>query len=295
MSTPLSQRPRLPSWLKKTAGSPEAIHQLKVQLRDKRLHTVCEEARCPNLAECFSRGIATIMIGGDICTRSCRFCAVKTGRPKPLDPNEPENTARMVAEMNLRHIVITSVDRDDQADGGAAHWAETVRQVKIHNPKLVVEILTPDFDAKPELIDQVCAAGPHIFNHNMETVRRLTPQIRSRAKYDRSLSVLSWVAQHYPQIPVKSGIMVGLGETVDEVHETLCDMKTAGCKFITIGQYLQPSQNHIAVADFIHPDQFQAYASYGNSIGLKHIFAGPFVRSSYMADHQIEIGARHQP
>ncbi len=289
--TPVPRR-RLPEWFKKTTGSSPAIHDMKARLRGSRLHTVCEEARCPNLTECFSRGVSTIMIGGDTCTRSCRFCAVKTGRPLPLDVNEPENTARMVKEMNLRHVVITSVDRDDLSDGGADHWAKTIRAVRALTPQVVVEVLTPDFDARPELIDVVCQAGPHIFNHNLETSRRLTPQIRSRAKYDRSLSVLRHVADHF-KIPVKSGLMVGLGETRDEVFEALRDLKTAGCSYITIGQYLQPTQSHVPVADYIHPDEFQIYTDYGHSIGLKHIFAGPFVRSSYMADHQVDIGGNH--
>lgn len=289
---PVAQR-RLPEWLKKTTGSPTAIHDMKARLRTQRLHTVCEEARCPNLTECFTRGVATIMIAGDTCTRSCRFCAVKTGRPNPLDPNEPAHTAHMVEAMNLRHVVITSVDRDDLADGGAAHWAETIRAVRERTPKVVVEVLTPDFDARTEDLSIVCNAAPHIFNHNLETTRRLTPQVRSRAKYDRSLSVLNYVATHYPNIPVKSGVMVGLGEETEEVFEALRDLKSAGCKYITIGQYLQPTQKHLPVARFVHPDEFQDYTRYGHSIGLKHIFAGPFVRSSYMADHQVDIGGDH--
>ncbi|PIR20551.1 MAG: lipoyl synthase [Deltaproteobacteria bacterium CG11_big_fil_rev_8_21_14_0_20_47_16] len=285
----VAPRRRLPEWLKKTTGTPDAIHDMKVRLRGNRLHTVCEEARCPNLTECFSRGVSTIMIAGDICTRSCRFCAVKTGRPNPLDPNEPLNTAQMVEAMALRHVVLTSVDRDDLEDGGAAHWAETIRAVRERTPKVVVEVLTPDFDGRESDLHVVCKASPHIFNHNMETVRRLTPQVRSRAKYDRSLSVLKFVATQYPHIPAKSGIMVGLGETKNEVFEALRDLKDAGCKYITIGQYLQPTQKHMPVASFIHPDEFQEYVQYGHSIGLKHIFAGPFVRSSYMADHQVEL------
>lgn len=287
--TPTPRR-RLPEWFKKTTGSSAAIHSMKSRLRTQRLHTVCEEARCPNLTECFSRGVSTIMIGGDTCTRSCGFCAVKTGRPNPLDPNEPANTALMVEEMELRHVVITSVDRDDLKDGGAAHWAETIRAVKTRTPKVVVEVLTPDFDAKADLIDIVCNAGPHIFNHNLETTRRLTPQVRSRAKYDRSLSVLRHVADHFPHIPVKSGIMVGLGETREEIFEAIRDLKAAGCTLMTIGQYLQPTQAHLPVADFIHPDEFQVYKDYAASIGVHKMFAGPFVRSSYMAD---ELAAPH--
>lgn len=281
--TPAPRR-RLPEWFKKTTGSPQAIHTMKAQLRGQRLHTVCEEARCPNLTECFTRGVATIMIGGDTCTRSCRFCAVKTGRPQPLDPFEPENTAQMVEAMGLRHVVITSVDRDDLVDGGAAHWAATIRAVRARTPKVVVEVLTPDFDASAQDLNQVGEAAPHIFNHNLETVRRLTPQIRSRAKYDRSLQVLRHMAEQFPTIPLKSGIMVGLGETREEVFEAIWDLKDAGCRLMTIGQYLQPTQTHLPVVDFIHPDEFQIYRDYAASIGVHKMFAGPFVRSSYMAD-----------
>lgn len=259
---------------------------MKAQLRGQRLHTVCEEARCPNLTECFTRGVATIMIGGDTCTRSCRFCAVKTGRPKPLDPNEPENTAKMVEAMGLRHVVITSVDRDDLEDGGAAHWAATIRAVRAQTPQVVVEVLTPDFDGKPEQLNLIGEACPHIFNHNLETVRRLTPEIRSRAKYDRSLQVLRHMGERFPSIPLKSGIMVGLGETRDEVFEAIRDLKDAGCRLMTIGQYLQPTQSHLPVADFIHPDEFQVYRDYAATLGVHKMFAGPFVRSSYMADLQ---------
>lgn len=280
-------RRRLPEWLKKATGSATAIHDLKAKLRGNRLHTVCEEARCPNLTDCFTRGVATIMIGGDTCTRSCRFCAVKTGRPLPLDPNEPQYTAKMVEAMGLRHVVITSVDRDDLKDGGAAHWAKTIRAVRAHTPQVVVEVLTPDFDGRPIDLNTVCAASPQIFNHNLETTRRLTPQVRSRAKYDRSLAVLSHVSKNFPMIPVKSGVMVGLGEETEEVFEALRDLKAAGCNYITIGQYLQPTQQHLPVARFVHPGEFQSYITYGHSIGLKHIFSGPFVRSSYMADFQI--------
>lgn len=291
MSEPLQPLPRrrLPEWLKKTTGSAAAIHGMKSQLRGNRLHTVCEEARCPNLTECFTRGVATIMIGGDTCTRSCRFCAVKTGRPLPLDPNEPAHAAEMVETMALRHVVITSVDRDDLKDGGAMHWAETIRAVRARTPQVTVEVLTPDFDGREADLDTVCAAAPHIFNHNLETTRRLTPHVRSRAKYDRSLGVLQYVSEKFPYIPVKSGVMVGLGEDTEEVFEALRDLKTAGCKYITIGQYLQPTQHHLPVARFVHPDEFQDYTRYGHSIGLKHIFAGPFVRSSYMADHQVAL------
>lgn len=282
-------RRRLPEWLKKTTGEPLAIHDMKARLRGSRLHTVCEEARCPNLTECFTRGVATIMIGGDTCTRSCRFCAVKTGRPLPLDSKEPVHTAEMVEAMGLRHVVITSVDRDDLPDGGATHWAETIRAIRTRTPHVIVEVLTPDFDGCTDYLDTVCAAAPHIFNHNLETTRRLTPQVRSRAQYDRSLGVLKYVVENYPQIPTKSGVMVGLGEETEEVFDALRDLKVAGCRYVTIGQYLQPTQKHLPVARFVHPDEFQTYSDFGHSIGLRYIFAGPFVRSSYMADYQVQL------
>lgn len=280
------ERRRLPPWMKKTAGDYAQIHQLKQKMRNRQLVSVCEEARCPNIGECFSRGVATFMIGGDTCTRACRFCAVKSGKAGPLDPMEPTNIAELVEQMELNHIVITAVCRDDLPDEGAGHFAKTIRAIRERTPKVTVEVLTPDFHNRPELLKIIGDAEPHIFNHNIETVRRLTPKIRSKARYDRSLEVLSNFAEMFPHIITKSGIMVGLGETVEETQETMRDLRTHGCSIITIGQYLQPTQKHAEVVEFVTPEQFDAYKTYGNEIGFRYTFSGPFVRSSYMADHQ---------
>ncbi len=280
------QRRRLPPWMKKTAGDLEKIHSLKRDLRGKKLYTVCEEARCPNMGECWSRGVATFMIGGDVCTRACRFCAIKSGRPKPLDPNEPAHTAQMVEQLGLRHVVVTAVARDDVPDEGAAHFADTIIAIRERMPKTTIEVLVPDFHNRPECLQAVGAARPDIFNHNIETVRRLTPKVRSKARYDRSLDVLQNFKALFPQIITKSGIMVGLGETLEETQETMRDLRAHGCSVITIGQYLQPTQEHHPVVEFVPPERFQALETYGTEIGFMFTFSGPFVRSSYMAEHQ---------
>ncbi len=272
-----------PEWLKKRYNFSE-IREMKQKLRGLNLHTVCEEARCPNISECFSRGTATVMIMGDICTRSCKFCAVATGRPKALDPQEPKNVATWIGDLGLKHVVITSVDRDDLPDQGAQHFAETIQEVKTRNPNLIVEILTPDFQGKKELLDVVCKTEPHIFNHNLETVKRLTPQVRSAAKYDRSLSVIEHVKKNYPNQKTKSGLMLGLGETEEEVLSSMQDLHSHGCDLLTLGQYLQPTQKHLPVVSYIPPQKFEEYKAIGESIGFKAVFSGPFVRSSYMAD-----------
>ncbi|MBI2345959.1 MAG: lipoyl synthase [Deltaproteobacteria bacterium] len=279
-------KPRLPTWMRKTAGDWEAMHTLKARFRSRRLHTVCEEARCPNMGECWSRGVATFMIGGDICTRSCRFCAVKSGRPLPLDPEEPRQIAAMVDQMGLRHIVITAVARDDLADEGAGHFAQTVQAIHEETRQVTVEVLTPDFHAREECLRAVGTACPEIFNHNIETVRRLTPGVRSKARYDRSLTVLQRMHEWYPDIHIKSGIMVGLGETRGEVEETLRDLRSAGCIIVTIGQYLQPTKEHHPVVEYVRPEVFEELRAYGESLGFARVFSGPFVRSSYMADTQ---------
>ncbi len=277
---------RLPPWLRKTAGDMEKIHALKSKLRGKRLYTVCEEARCPNLGECWSRGVATFMIGGDTCTRACRFCAVKSGRPQALDPHEPENTAEMVEQLALRHVVVTAVARDDVADEGATHFAQTITAIRQRMPDTTIEILVPDFHGREECLRMVGDARPDIFNHNLETVRRLTPTIRSKARYDRSLQVLRDFKTLFPHIVTKSGIMLGLGETMDEVRVTMQDLRAHDCSVITIGQYLQPSQEHHPVVEYVPPERFQALETYGAEIGFLYTFSGPFVRSSYMAEHQ---------
>ncbi|MBI4366557.1 MAG: lipoyl synthase, partial [Deltaproteobacteria bacterium] len=254
------------------------------------LHTVCEEARCPNLGECWTRGVATFMIGGDTCTRACRFCAVRSGRPAPLDPLEPVHVGETVAGMGLSHIVITAVARDDLPDEGAAHFAETIAAIRRAAPGVTVEVLTPDFHAREECLRIIGAARPDIFNHNLETVRRLTPAIRSKARYDRSLQVLDRMRAWYPAIPTKSGIMLGLGEHDAEIRETLRDLRVVGCEILTIGQYLQPTKIHHPVVEYVAPERFQDYQRYGESIGFRSVFSGPFVRSSYMADQFARAG-----
>lgn len=280
-----------PIWLKKKL-SPPALHSMKAKLRGLDLHTVCEEARCPNISECFCKGTATVMIMGDICTRSCKFCAVKTGKPAPLNPKEPQNVAALTKKLGLKHVVITSVDRDDLPDLGAGHFAKTINTVKKHNPSTTIEVLTPDFQGRPVCLDEVCQANPQIFNHNMETVRRLTPKVRSAAKYDRSLDVLKWVKEHYPQQKTKSGIMLGLGETKEEVIEAMRDLYDRGCDLLTLGQYLQPTKKHLPVAEYVHPDRFKEYEELGQKIGFKAIFSGPFVRSSYLAEEMVGEGGK---
>ena len=261
---------------------------MQARLRGSKLHSVCEEARCPNISECFAKGVATVMIMGDTCTRSCKFCAVATGRPLALDAQEPQNVARWVKNLNLRHVVITSVDRDDLPDLGATHFAQTVAEVRRANPQVVIEVLTPDFQGKGELVSQVCAEDLQIFNHNLETVRRLTNSVRSAAKYDRSLEVLQWVKKNHPHQVTKSGLMLGLGETHAEILESMQDLLNQGCDLLTLGQYLQPTPKHLPVIEHILPSRFDEYAVLGRKMGFKGVFSGPFVRSSYMADHLYE-------
>ncbi len=275
---------RLPEWLRKPAGASSCSHEMKRRLRAHGLHTVCEEARCPNIGECFSRGTATLMIMGDLCTRSCRFCAVKHGTPEPLDPGEPERVAAQIAELGLSHAVITSVTRDDLPDGGAAHFAATILKTRSVSPGTVIEVLTPDFEGRDEDIATVCEAGPDIFNHNIETIERLTPQVRSSASYRRSLAVLFTARKLLPKMHIKSGLMVGLGETPDEVDAVLADLAKSGCDIVTIGQYLKPAKTSLPVEEYLEPEVFLEYEEMGLSHGIKRVFAGPFVRSSYMAD-----------
>ena len=278
----------MPKWLRKTAGDLNKVHQLKKDFRGRKLHTVCEEARCPNLGECWSRGTATLMIMGDTCTRACRFCNVKTGKPLPLDSEEPQQCAQQIKLLGLKHVVITSVDRDDMSDGGAAHFAETIREVRKLNPKTRIEVLTPDFDGVKEHIATLCAADPDVMSHNIETVERLTPEIRSRAKYRRSLEMLRVSGELLPQRLLKSGLMLGMGEKPAEIIQTLKDLYEVGVRAITIGQYLQPSKKHLEVAEFVEPKQFEVYKEAALEIGYSHVFSGPFVRSSYMAEQVFE-------
>jgi len=277
--------PRLPDWLRKSRTHPESVHNLKAELRRKHLHTVCESARCPNMHECFHRGAATFMILGNLCTRGCGFCSVpKAKHPGALDPEEPENVARMAAGMNLRYIVITSVNRDDLLDGGSTHFAATVRAVRRALPDARVEVLTPDFCGNLDAVAHVLDAHPHVFNHNMETVPRLYKTVRPQAKYRRSLDVLRFAKQYRPESLAKSGAMAGLGESPAEVEQLLRDLRAAGTDVATLGQYLQPTRRNLHVAEYVTPAQFDAYRDYGLSIGFKMVFSGPLVRSSYMAD-----------
>jgi lipoic acid synthetase len=279
-------RPRLPEWLRKPQSHFQSVADLKRDLRRLRLHTVCESARCPNIHECFHRG--TFMILGNLCTRGCGFCSVPKGSPEKrefsLDPEEPANVARMARQMKLQYVVITSVNRDDLADGGSEHFAETVREVRKALPASRVEVLTPDFCGDLEAVARVLDAGPHVFNHNMETVRRLYSRVRPQADYQQSLEVLAFAGNHRPDVLTKSGLMVGLGEQRSEVEGLLRDLRHARIDVATIGQYLQPTRHNLAVSEYVTPRQFDQYREYGLSIGFKMVFSGPFVRSSYMAD-----------
>ena len=289
-------RPRLPEWARKSRTHFESLNHLKSGLRKLNLHTVCESARCPNIHECFHRGAATFMILGDRCTRGCGFCSVPKLNPHKhdprLDPAEPENVARMAAELGLRYVVITSVNRDDLDDGGSHHFAETVREVRRALPAARVEVLTPDFCGDLDAVARVLDARPHVFNHNMETVLRLYRKVRPQADYRQSLEVLAFACRHAPGVLTKSGFMVGLGETEAEVCELLRDLHAHGTEIATIGQYLQPTRRNLPVAEFIEPRQFDHYREYGLSIGFKMVFSGPLVRSSYMAEHVSEEAQR---
>ncbi len=287
-----ASRQRLPEWLRKGRTHFESVHALKAEFRERRLHTVCESARCPNIHECFHRGAATFMILGNLCTRGCTFCSVPKGsaakREFFLDGDEPRNVAEMAAGMRLRYVVITSVNRDDLPDGGSHHFAETVRQVREALPAAQVEVLTPDFCGDLDAVARVLDAGPHVFNHNMETVRRLYRKVRPQANYRQSLEVLRFAKQYRPGSLTKSGLMVGLGESAAEVEELLADVLAASVDVATIGQYLQPTRRNLRVAEYVTPAQFDAYRDYGLGMGFKMVFSGPFVRSSYMADRVSE-------
>ena len=313
-------RSRLPEWARKSPTNFASLHRLKAGLRSARLHTVCESARCPNIHECFGRGAATFLILGDRCTRGCGFCAVAKGDPAKidmrLDPGEPANVAGMAAAMALRYVVITSVNRDDLEDGGSRHFAETVRRVRQALPEARVEALTPDFEGDREAVARVLDAGPHVFNHNVETVPRLYRRVRPQADYRRSLEVVAFARGYlsggpwadegatvraslgltrqepYPTAFVKSGFMVGLGETEDEVHALLRDLRAAGAGVVTIGQYLQPARRNLPVAAYIEPRRLAAYGEYGRSLGFRAVFSGPLVRSSYMAEAVSEEALR---
>ena len=280
--------PRLPEWARKSATHFESLNRLKTRLRSLNLHTVCESARCPNIHECFHRGAATFMILGNLCTRGCGFCSVPKGNPAKhdmrLDALEPANVARMAAEMELRHIVITSVNRDDLPDGGSRHFAETVTHVRRALPNARVEVLVPDFCGDTDAVARVLDAGPHVFNHNMETVPRLYRKVRPQARYQQSLDVLAFARRRSADVLTKSGFMVGLGESDLEVRNLLSDLRGQDVDIATIGQYLQPTRRHLPVREFATPAQFEAWRGYGLSLGFRMVFSGPLVRSSYMAD-----------
>ena len=278
----MSEHLRKPDWLKIRLGGNEQFTRTKSIVESHCLHTICTSGKCPNMGECWSRGTATFMIAGDICTRSCRFCNTLTGKPLPLDPKEPANVAESIRLMNLKHAVITSVDRDDLPDLGAQHWVDTIRTIKAVNPETTVEVLIPDFQGRLELVDKVVAAAPEIISHNMETVKRISPLVRSAARYETSLEVLRQIAES--GTTTKSGIMVGLGETPDEVEELMDDLRNANCQILTIGQYLQPTHKHYAVAEYITPAQFAIYKELGLKKGFTQVESAPLVRSSYHAE-----------
>ena len=278
-------RPRLPEWLRFRLPTTDGFSHTRALLDELKLHTVCQSAKCPNHWECWSKGTATFMIAGDRCTRACGFCAVSTAKPFPLEADEPGRVAEATHRMGLKHVVITAVARDDLADGGAAHFASTIKAVRKLNPRTVIEVLTPDFNDRDDAIDSVLSAGPQIFNHNLETVRRLTPSVRHRATYDRSLSVLRKIkAQAQYPVHTKSGMMLGLGEREEEVIDALKDLRAAGCDILTLGQYLQPSLKHLPVVEFVSPEIFQKFGNLGRELGFIHVASGPMVRSSYHAD-----------
>jgi lipoic acid synthetase len=289
-------RPRLPAWARKSRTDFESLNRVKRGLRLLNLHTVCESARCPNIHECFHRGAATFLILGERCTRGCGFCAVPKGNPAKhdmrLDATEPANVARMAAEMKLRYAVITSVNRDDLEDGGSRHFAATVREIRRALPQARVEVLTPDFCGDHTAIARVLDAGPHVFNHNVETVPRLYRRVRPQADYRQSLDVLAFARRYSESVLAKSGFMLGLGETEEEVRALLRDLRAAGADVATIGQYLQPTRRNLPVAAFIEPEQFEAYRDYGLALGFRMVVSGPLVRSSYMADAVSEEARR---
>ena len=283
--------PRLPDWLRKPLRNVEADHQLKSMLRTRGLHTVCEEARCPNRNDCFARGAATFMILGDVCSRSCGFCSVKTGRGLPMNSlaDEPEHVAEAAAQLNLNYVVITSVNRDELADGGAAHFAKTIHAVRMRLPDAKIEVLTPDFKGSRQALHTVLDAAPDTFNHNVETIRRLYQKVRPQADYQQSLDVLQEARRYSPRTLTKSGFMVGFGERRDEVKRLMEDLRAHSVDVVTIGQYLQPTRAHLPVDEYVHPDVFDEYKESGEGLGFRAVFSGPLVRSSFMAEMVNEI------
>ncbi len=273
---------RKPEWLKLKLDSGENFEKVKQTVKTHQLHTICESGKCPNKCKCWTLGTATFMILGDICTRSCKFCATKTGKPLPVDKDEPMRLAESIRLMNLNYCVVTSVDRDDLPDKGASHWKECILAIRKVNPTTKIEVLIPDFDGNPEWIQSVCEAKPDVIGHNLETVKRLTPQVRSRANYETSLKTLKYIADSGNV--AKSGIMVGIGEMQEEVVELMKDLRSIDCKLFTIGQYLQPTPQNLDVEEYIHPDVFEYYKQKGLELGFKAVESGPYVRSSFMAE-----------
>ncbi len=286
------ERLRKPSWIRaKFPGTPQ-VQRLRRILRDNRLHTVCEEASCPNLGECFGNGTATFMIMGDVCTRRCPFCDVAHGRPGPLDAEEPENLARTVAAMGLAYVVITSVDRDDLRDGGASHFVACIRALRSRCPDITVEILTPDFRGRMDkALDELAGSPPDVFNHNLETVPRLYRAVRPGSDYEHSLALLERFRARHPAVPTKSGLMLGLGEEHEEIVAVMGDLRRHGVRLLTLGQYLQPSVHHLPVERYLHPREFDDLAGIGADMGFTHVAAAPMVRSSYHADQQAQAAA----
>jgi lipoyl synthase len=278
------RKPRHPPWIKARMPSGENYMDMRALVHGLGLHTVCESASCPNIGECWNHRALTIMILGGVCTRSCQFCDVPTGRPDPVDADEPRRVALALQSLSLRHTVITSVDRDDLADGGAAHWAETIRQVRAACPEMTLEVLTGDFKGRTADVDTVLEAEPHIFSHNLETVPRLSRQVRVQARYDRSYAVLAHAKKR--GAVVKTGLMLGLGEELDEVKQVLLDLRALETDIVTLGQYLRPSMTHLPIARYVHPDEFDALRKWAQDLGFPHVEAGPLVRSSYHADAQ---------
>ncbi len=278
-------RIRKPAWLKTKIPIGKDYLGVKEIVEKNKLHTICTSGHCPNIADCWGRGTATLMILGDICTRACRFCNVKTGRPLPVDLQEPERVAKSVKLMKIKHCVLTSVDRDDLEDGGAGIWVQTISQIKEKSPGTTIEALIPDFDGKVELIQKIIDVAPEIISHNMETVKRITPIVRSKAKYETSLKVIQQIASS--PVRSKSGIMLGLGETEKEVYECMDDLREAGCEVLTIGQYLQPTRKHLSVHEFVKPEVFEKYRLAGLQKGFLFVESSPLVRSSYHAEKHV--------
>jgi lipoic acid synthetase len=293
MSGPIQPARQIPEWIRVRVHEGENFKDLKRMVRERRLHTVCEEARCPNIYDCWNRRTATFMILGDVCTRACRFCAVTSGRPTELDIGEPLRVAESVADLGLRHAVITSVDRDDLRDGGAEVFARTIRAIRRRSPGTSIEVLTPDFQGDREAIRTVVEAGPDIFNHNTETVPRLYARIRPRAVYERSLALLAQVKELAPRAVTKSGVMVGLGESTDELLQVFRDMREHRIDVLTVGQYLRPSRQHAEVVRYYRPEEFQELKLQAQAMGFGHVESGALVRSSYHADEQIPPGRQN--